>query len=391
MALSGGTLTGGLEIKGHIAGDSGSTGHGLYGGGGYHSAYNNIILHGDGTTGSSGIAFISDKGDTTINQPSDRGFIQFHAYGITTATAEGTNPTLATTGENNRLVIGVGNDATDQVWLQTPGVNGLIHQVGTTSYVIPSLNNTQTTANYPLVSTTTAGLYTNNTSITLRGKAINQILTGSGTAATTSGSNYVPAKWTFNTGSNATDGDIYTIKIPVAGHDYGVFMSVNNGTNYYPVVLTSTGRVTTHYPVNTYIQVVFEASGSAASMFPVAGGTSRVTVSGGVFRVINYYDSNTDVRPASYCTTAAGTAAKTASHSAFVLKANSYTLVTMQYANSAASAITLNINGTGAKPIYINGSASSASNYTLPAGTYVVFYNGTNYYFRTDAGIQGGT
>jgi len=29
-------------------------------------------------------------------------------------------------------------------------------------------------------------------------------------------------------------------------------------------------------------------------MFPLAGGTSRVTVSNGVFRVINYYDSNSN-------------------------------------------------------------------------------------------------
>lgn len=122
------------------------------------------------------------------------------------------------------------------------------------------------------------------------GIPVNQILTGSGTAATTSGSNYYPAKWTFNTGITVTDGDIYTIKVPVAGHDYGVFMTVD-GTNYYPVVLNSTNRITTQYPVNNYIQVVFEASGSASQVFPVAGGTSRVNPSGGVFRVINYYDS----------------------------------------------------------------------------------------------------
>jgi hypothetical protein len=60
-------MTGGLEIAGHIAGDTGSSGHGLWGGGGYHNAYNNIILHGDSTTGSSGIAFVSDKGSTNIN------------------------------------------------------------------------------------------------------------------------------------------------------------------------------------------------------------------------------------------------------------------------------------------------------------------------------------
>lgn len=56
----------------------------------------------------------------------------------------------------------------------------------------------------------------------------------------------------------------------------------------------------------------------------------------------------------------------------------------MTNANSVEGAITLNVNGKGAKPIYINGSASSASNYTLPAGSYLVYYNGTNYYFRTD-------
>ena len=144
---SAGTLTTrGLEVKGVIAGDSGSTGHGLYGGGGYHNAYNNILLHGDASTGTSGIAFVSDKSSdgtiTNVNQPSDRGFIQYHACGITTASAEGTNPTLATSGENGRLVIGIGNDATDQLWLQTPGRTGLIHQVGTASYAIPDTNNT---------------------------------------------------------------------------------------------------------------------------------------------------------------------------------------------------------------------------------------------------------
>jgi len=84
-------------------------------------------------------------------------------------------------------------------------------------------------------------------------------------------STYYPAKWTFNTGLTATDGDIFTIKIPVAGHDYGVFMSVDNGSHYYPVVLNGTDRITTHYPVNTYITVIFEPTGSAASMYALEG------------------------------------------------------------------------------------------------------------------------
>lgn len=136
------TLNGGLEIKGHIAGDTGTSGHGAYSGGGYHSSYNNIILHGDSTTGTSGLLFISDKGTTNINQYSDRAFIQWHAHGVTTYTAEGTAPTLATSGEANILVIGVGNDATDQVRLQTPSQTGLLHQMGANAYVIPDTGNT---------------------------------------------------------------------------------------------------------------------------------------------------------------------------------------------------------------------------------------------------------
>ena len=63
-------------------------------------------------------------------------------------------------------------------------------------------------------------------------------------------------------------------------------------------------------------------------------------------------------------------------------------MVQMVYANTSASALTLNINGQGAKPIYINGTASSANNYTLPKAHYLVYYDGTNYYFRTDGKLE---
>lgn len=130
-------------------------------------------------------------------------------------------------------------------------------------------------------------------------RTVNSLITGTGVNATDNGSGnnrYMPAKWTFNTGANAANGDIYTIKIPCAGHSYGVFMSVNNGINYYPVVCGNdlTSRLIAQYPKEQMIQVIFDSNGSAASMYPLAGGTTRVTVPGGVFRVINYYDTNTN-------------------------------------------------------------------------------------------------
>ena len=83
-------------------------------------------------------------------------------------------------------------------------------------------------------------------------------------------------------------------------------------------------------------------------------------------------------------TSSSSAIAKTATCTNYMLLKDSYIHVLISYSNTAKSALTLNINSKGAKPIYINGSPSSATNYTLPSGTYLVYYDGTNYYFRTD-------
>ena len=102
-------------------------------------------------------------------------------------------------------------------------------------------------------------------------------------------------------------------------------------------------------------------------------------------------DINTDnnTYPSAYCSTGASTAAKAASCSGYVLTANTYIHLIITTANTAASALTLNINGKGAKTIYINGTASSSSNYTLPAGSYLAYYDGSYYHLRTDGMLPG--
>ena len=94
--------------------------------------------------------------------------------------------------------------------------------------------------------------------------------------------------------------------------------------------------------------------------------------------------SDNNTIPSGHCTTAAATAAKTASFTYYTATAKRVFQINFRYANSAKSALTLNINSTGAKPIYINGKASSSSNYTIPAGPYLAYYDGTNYYINTD-------
>ena len=84
--------------------------------------------------------FTSSKVTTSINQTSDRAFIQYHPYGITPV-AEGSTPTIGTSGEAGKLVIGIGNDNDDMVYLQTPSTTGLKHLVGADIYTILDTGN----------------------------------------------------------------------------------------------------------------------------------------------------------------------------------------------------------------------------------------------------------
>ena len=103
-------------------------------------------------------------------------------------------------------------------------------------------------------------------------------------------------------------------------------------------------------------------------------------------------DTNSDTLPAVYVGTAAATVAKVGSSTNFALHNHCYVYVSFRYTNSAASP-TLNINSTGAKPIYVNGAVAgtvSLPSNQLTAGSYLGYYDGTNYYFRTDGALTVG-
>lgn len=154
----------------------------------------------------------------------------------------------------------------------------------------------------------------------------------------------------------------------------------------YPVALDKSGYLSVNVPWtdnNTWNANALNTAGYVAA--PTSSNANMVWKCDGSGNPAWRGDSNTI--PAAYCDTAAGTAAKTASCTGYNLTSNSYLHVIVVNANTAASALTLNVASKGAKSIYINGSASSSSNYSLPAGSYIVFYDGTNYYFRTDGAL----
>lgn len=133
------------------------------------------------------------------------------------------------------------------------------------------------------------------------------------------------------------------------------------------------------YPIKIDAQGHISAYGSAVTPL-TASSTLDATKLSGTIPAGCY----TNTVPSAYCETAAGTAAKTASCTGYALLDKSYIHVIVKTTNTNAGAITLNINSTGAKSIYINGAATSSSNYTLTAGSYLVYYADNIFYFRTD-------
>lgn len=87
------------------------------------------------------------------------------------------------------------------------------------------------------------------------------------------------------------------------------------------------------------------------------------------------------------CNTTGSTAAKEATSESYILNTGNMFTMCLLNSNTSDSALTLNVAGTGAKPLYINGTVSSSTNYSLPAGNYIVYYDGTNYHVRTDGAI----
>ena len=98
-------------------------------------------------------------------------------------------------------------------------------------------NSANSPTEYASLQYITSGVYKRGTVFTA---------TSSAAAAGNATDGYTAAKWVFNLSiATPNDGDTITIKVPVASHDYGVYISTDNGTTYKPVgILGSTTRLT---------------------------------------------------------------------------------------------------------------------------------------------------
>lgn len=119
----------------------------------------------------------------------------------------------------------------------------------------------------------------------------------------------------------------------------------------------------------------------ATSATEIVSGSAKIPTTGAVNGALlstGYFE----------CSTAAATAAKTVSATGYALRVGGSMKIKMTNANTANDA-TLNIQSTGAKPLYYDGQRASATNSWEAGETVEVYYDGTSFYANNVAGGSG--
>ena len=134
---------------------------------------------------------------------------------------------------------------------------------------------------------------------------------GTGTVGRDAGSGnsprYFPSQWVFNENVDLITGTKILIRIPVAGISYGVFLSMDSGTTFKPIVYAAATRVGTQYAAGIVLELMYDAEGTA-TIYDLNGGDATITVEGGVWRAMNMYFANTTYSAMSTAEVTAGTA-----------------------------------------------------------------------------------
>lgn len=108
--------------------------------------------------------------------------------------------------------------------------------------------------------------------------------------SSTSGA-YLATKWTTSSVdgiTTPTDGMSIAIRTPAAGCSGGILLSIDGGSNYYPIVRNVNTLVTTYYPAGSTIMVTFNST-QTASPYVTSNTKTEVT---GCWQIADY-DANT--------------------------------------------------------------------------------------------------
>lgn len=97
-----------------------------------------------------------------------------------------------------------------------------------------------------------------------------------------------------------------------------------------------------------------------------------------------HWADQTQYYPSGYSTTGADKQTKQIACSSWTATAKSYLHILLTHANTYAGKIYFTVNAVNTYEVWINGAVSSATNYSLPAGTYIIYFDGSAFQVRTD-------
>ncbi len=134
---------------------------------------------------------------------------------------------------------------------------------------------------------------------------------GTGTVGRDAGSGnsprYFPSKWIFDENINLVNGTTILIRVPVNGITYGVFLSLDNGATFIPIVHSNATRLQTQYTEGALVELMYDAEGSVA-IYGLDGSDATETITGGVWRLSTCAYTNTTYSAMSTAEVTAGTA-----------------------------------------------------------------------------------
>lgn len=364
---------------------------------------NSIVLYQSGYTGGTTIA--RDAANTTaytLHLPSASGRLVYHTKD--TAIGSVNIPVyISSTGQVTACgAVNVEHGGTGTTTAPTKG--GVIYAsstsaygcsvAGTSGYLLQSGGTDAPTWIQPTDSNTGNTIVKRDSSGNFSADTITATLSGNATTATTLANTKTIDGINFNGSTNivrygtcSTAAATVAKTVAVSGFVLKVGATATVKFSYSNTASNPTLNVN-----STGAKPIYYNGAAITSSYLVANRVYTFVYDGTNYLVVGDINVPPDIsyKDAVQCLTAGGTAAKVGTASYYNLSNNRYFFVMIANANTYAGAITLNINSSGAKTIYINGSASSSSNYTLPAGLYHVYYDGTYYRFRTNSTFLDG-
>ena len=337
---------------------------------------NSIVLYQSGYTGGTTIA--RDAANTTaytLHLPSASGRLVYHTKD--TAIGSANIPVyISSTGQATACgAVNVAHGGTGQTTL-------------TSGYALIG-NGTSAVSLRAITNITTAGTITSNTNLitanTLNNwKGTSNIVTvGTISSGTWQGTSIKVGYGGTGTTTAPTKGGV------IYASSTSAYASTAAGTSGY--LLQSGGgnapswiNATNSNTASTIVKRDSSGNFSAGTITATLSGNATTATTLATTRTIDgiNFNGSTNIVHYGTCSTAAATVAKTVAVSGFVLEVGATATVKFSYSNNASNP-TLNVNSTGAKPIYYNGAAITAS-YLKANRVYTFVYDGTNYLVAGD-------